>query len=91
MAMLKKSSILYIGFMASILLTSGCSTHPSTGNSTWALGQPQCRNIGCGHNLNFYPNEENGAQNQARRWYGFEWGVDNRKGTNTPYYWNLPK
>lgn len=30
--------------------------------------------IACGENWRFYPNEDGGAQRQAREWYGFEWG-----------------
>lgn len=85
-----------IGTMGCILAVflSGCSTstpmHPSTQTSTWLLGKTQCRNIGCGRNLNFYPNEENGGQIQPRLWYGFDWRKDNITPTNNPYIWNTP-
>lgn len=55
----------------SAALTTGCASSPPE----WLSGKQDCGYIGCETgDIAFYPNEDFGAQRQARRWYGFEWG-----------------
>ena len=54
---------------ASAVVLAGCSSQAPN----WLL-KDSCTQIGCGEDLQFYPNEQFGAQRQARDWYGFEWG-----------------
>ena len=61
-----KTPLLLLG---TALMLSACSA-----SSEWVLGEPQCRQIGCGDGLVFYPNEEGAAQDGIRRMYNFEWG-----------------
>jgi len=54
---------------ASATLITGCASTPD-----WVTGTRECRQIGCGEGLNFYPNERGAAQRHARDFYDFEWG-----------------
>ena len=56
----------------------------------WATGDSQCRQIGCGQGLNFYPNEKFGAKRQAKDWYGWEMGkTSTAYPPSDPKHWEL--
>ena len=56
----------------------------------WASGDAQCRQIGCGQGLNFYPNEKFGAKRQAKDWYGWEMGkTSSAYSPSNPKHWEL--
>lgn len=63
--MIKKAIVI-----GSLLTLAGCASTPPD----WLAGTRECRQIGCGEGLNFYPNERGAAQRHARDMYGFEWG-----------------
>ena len=70
---------------SAVVILSGCST-----SSEWVRGSDSCTQIGCGEGLQFYPNEEFGAQRQARDWYGFEWGeTSSAYPPSNPKHWEL--
>jgi len=52
--------------LASIALLSACSSSGENWRS--------CKQIGCGQDLIFYPNEQFGAQRQSRDFYGWDYG-----------------
>lgn len=58
-----------IFLVLSITAMTGCASSPPE----W-LSNKDCTQIGCGKDLEFYPNERGAASRQARDWYGFEWG-----------------
>ena len=54
------------------LALGGCSTLPQD----VFTGTPDCGYIGCATGgLQVYPNEVNGATEQPKRWYGWDWGT----------------
>tara|TARA_B100001559_G_C16188433_1_gene478763 strand:+ start:122 stop:481 length:360 start_codon:yes stop_codon:yes gene_type:complete len=56
----------------------------------WATGDSQCRQIGCGQGLNFYPNEKFGAKRQAKDWYGWQMGkTSTAYPPSDPKHWEL--
>lgn len=86
----------------SLALLSGCSaTAPK-----WLIGSDNCRSIGCGKDLEFYPNAPGEASRNAKA-HGWDWGKTSsahRPGTpeyerlrkweeesrQTPWHWNQP-
>ena len=64
---------------------SACSSAPPQ-----YLMKDSCTQIGCGEGLTFYPNEQFGAQRQARDFYGFEWGeTSSAYPPSHPKHWEL--
>ena len=82
-----KLKLLCIALVASIGLSacSGSQMIPK-----YLSGEPQCRQIGCGKGLTFYPNEVMGAKRQAKEWYGWEYGkTSSAYSTSDPKHWEL--
>ena len=71
--------------LASSLALSACSA-----TSDWASGSKNCRQIGCGQGLVFYPNEKLGAKRQAKDWYGWSWAkTSSAYSPDDPKHWEL--
>jgi hypothetical protein len=78
--------VLCITLGASVTL-GACSSYTVP---EWASGTPQCRQIGCGQGVKFYPNERNGAKRQAKDWYGWEYGkTSSAYAPSDPRHWEL--
>lgn len=70
--------------IGSLVLMTGCASSPE-----WLIGS-DCQTLGCGRDLEFYPNEQYGAVRQARDWHGFEWGkTSSAYAPGTPEYERL--
>ena len=81
-------SIVFLLGVSIVFLLGGCASN----TPDWVPGSPSknCRQIGCGQGLVFYPNERFGAVNQAKRWYGFEWGeTSSAYPKSDPRHWEL--
>ena len=77
----------FLYFCSALVLLSGCS-----GTSDWVRGSDSCTQIGCGEGVVSYPNEQFGAQRQARDWYGFEWGeTSSAYSPSDPKHWELKR
>ena len=76
--------------MALIALTALSACSASVSVPEWASGSNQCRQIGCGQGLIFYPNEKLGAKRQAKEWYGWEYGkTSTAYPPSDPKHWEL--
>lgn len=85
-SLIRVSIVVLIG--VSIVVLGGCASN----SPSWVTGSDSknCRQIGCGQGLIFYPNERFGAVNQAKRWYGFEWGeTSSAYPKSDPRHWEL--
>ena len=85
-SLIRVSIVFLLG--VSIVFLGGCASNAPE----WATGSSSkdCRQIGCGQGLVFYPNERFGAVNQAKRWYGFEWGeTSSAYPKSNPRHWEL--
>jgi len=77
-------SLLLLGIT---VITTGCSSTSHV--PQWITGD-QCPSIGCGKNLEFYPNEVGGAARQAKDFYDFEWGkTSSAYPPSDPKHWEL--
>jgi len=78
--------VLCIALGASVAL-SACSSHKV---SNALSGTPECRQIGCGKGLTFYPNEVMGAKRQAKEWHGWDYGkTSSAYSPSDPKHWEL--
>lgn len=87
-SLIRVSIVFLLG--VSIVFLWGCASNTPTPEWVTGSSSKDCRQIGCGQGLVFYPNERFGAVNQAKRWDGFEWGkTSSAYSKSDPRHWEL--